>query len=125
MAAMLLGTHDPDAADDVPAGAVPVEQEGGEAPARVVGGPGHQDEVGRVLRPGDVPLAAGDDVGVAPPLGPGLDHAGIGAAAGMGLGHGEGRADLARDDGGEPAGLLLGVATFSSTIMLPSSGRRS
>ncbi len=76
MPAMLLRPHDRDAADDVPAGAVAVEQEGGEALARIVGRPRHEDEVCGILGAGDEPLAAGDDVGVSPPLGAGLDHAG-------------------------------------------------
>ena len=54
-----------------PAGLVPVEQEGGQALARVVGGPRHQDEMRGLLGAGDVPFAAGDHVGVAAAARPG------------------------------------------------------
>ena len=50
MPAMLLRAHDRDAAHDAPARLVGVEQEGGQAVARVVGGARDQDEVLRRVR---------------------------------------------------------------------------
>ena len=50
MAAMLLRPHDRDAAHDAPAGLVVVEQERGEALARIVGGARDQDEMRRRRR---------------------------------------------------------------------------
>ena len=106
MAAMLLRAHDRDAAHDLPAGLVAVEQEGGEPAARIVRGAGDDDEVLRHPGPGDEPFAALDDPPAAASGRPGADHAGIRAAARRRLGHGEGRADAAVDDRAQPAVLL-------------------
>ena len=57
-------------------------------------------------RPGDEPLVAVDHPGVAFLLRAGADHGGIGAAAGCGLGHGEGGAHFAVDDRPQPSLLL-------------------
>ena len=123
MAAVLLGSHDRDTAQDAPAGLVAVEEEGGQAVARIVGGTGEQNEVGRLAGTRDVPFAPMDAVApVRPALGAGLDHGWVGAAAGMRLGHGNGRADLAANDRLSQRSFCSGVPMRSSTCMLPSSG---
>ncbi len=107
MAAMLLGAENADAANDPPARLVAMVEERGQAAARIVGGARNEDVVRGAVGSGDEPLAAMDDPFATTALGAGADHAGIGAAAGRRLGHGEGRAHLALDDRAQPA-LLLG-----------------
>ena len=107
VAAMLLGAENADAAHDMPAGLVAVEQERGEAAPGIVGGARHQDEMRRAVGAGDEPFAAVDDPFAAAALGAGADHAGIGAAARRRLRHGKGGTHLAVDDRPQPA-LLLG-----------------
>src|SRR5262249_41408091 len=90
VAAVLLRPHDPDAPHDAPAGLIAVVEKGREPVTLVVRRARHEDEVFCFAGAGDEPLAAADDPLVALALGPGHDHAGIGAAAGCRLGHGEG-----------------------------------
>ena len=60
MAAVLLRTHDADAADDAPARLVAVIEKRGEPAALVVGGARDDDEMRRFRRAGDEPFAAAD-----------------------------------------------------------------
>src|SRR5438045_8063314 len=100
---MLLRTHDGNAAQDAPARLVAMVEKSGEAAARIVGGARDQDEMVGYAGAGDEPLVAVDHPAVAFPLRAGADHAGIGAAAGRRLGHGERGAYRALDDRLEPA----------------------
>ena len=125
MAAVLLRPHDLDAAHDAPAGLVLVEQERGDALALVVGGARREDEMRGAVGAGDEPLAAVDFPCVAVLLGIGLDHARIGAAAGRGLGHGEGRADLALDDRLQPLLLLRRRAELLQHVHVAVVGRHA
>ena len=123
VAAMLLRPHDRDAAQDAPAGLVAVEEERGEPAARIVRGAREQNEMVGDARAGDEPLVAVDHPGVALLLRAGADHAGIGAAAGRGLGHGEGGAHLAVDDGSQPFVLLRTVSHQREQIHIAVVGR--
>src|SRR5229473_2141564 len=116
MAAVLLRAHDRDAANDAPARLVAVIEEGGEAAAGIVGGARDQDEMAGDAGAGDEPLAAVDHPAAALLLGAGPDHAGVGAAAGRRLGHGEGRAHVALDDRPEPSFLLRRGASARDEI---------
>ena len=89
MTAMLFGPHDPDAPLDPPAWLVAVEQKGRQSLARILGGPGDEDEMPGLLRAGDEPFAATNDVAVTLAGGDGLDHGRIRPAARMRLGHDE------------------------------------
>ena len=73
--------------------------------------------------PGDEPLVAVDHPGVAFLLRARADHVGIGAAAGRGLGHGEGGAHLAVDDGPQPFVLLRRRAHQREQIHVAVVGR--
>ena len=100
MPAMFLRSHDRDAAQDAPTRLVAVEQESGEPVARIVRGARDENEMGRLGRARDEPLPARSRVDVAMLLRARQHHRGVGAAAGMRLGHGEGGAHFAAGDRG-------------------------
>ena len=125
MAAVLLRPHDRNAAQDAPAGLVLVIEEGGEAAARILGGARDQDEMRGAIGAGDEPFAPAHDVAVVALLGARQHHGGIGARAGMRLGHHEGRAHLALDDGAQPFFLLLGRADFGDEVHVAVVGRHA
>ena len=101
-----------------------MEQHGGEAAPRVVGGARQEDEVGRTLGPGDEPFAAAHDVAVAPALGPGAAS----CRRGRSPSPGPARSSRSRSGPGRRRSAAASapsaprVPTFSSTSMLPSSG---
>ncbi len=75
--------------------------------------------------PGDEPFVAVDHPVVAFLLGTGADHAGIGAAAGRRLGHGEGGTHLALDNRLEPFVLLRRRADAREQVHVAVVGRRA
>src|SRR3546814_20302361 len=77
--AVLLRAHDGNAPDDLEAGRRAVEEEGGQALARVVGGAQHGDEVLGGVGAGDEPLVPIEHPGVAVALRAAQHEAGIGA----------------------------------------------
>ena len=105
--AVLLRPHDRNPAHDAPPRLVAIEQERGQALARVVARLRNQDEVLRDACASDEPLATVHDPSVAAPLRARANHRRIGAAAGMRLGHRERAAHAPVDDRREPALLLL------------------
>ena len=124
MAAVLFGTHDRNAPHDAPAGLVAVEQERGQALARIVAGLRDQDEVLRDLRAGDEPLAAVNDPAVAV-----ARRASCAIIAGSepppGCGSVIANAERTRPStiGAQPARLLRRRGDLSrARVMLPSSG---
>ena len=123
VAAMLLRAHDRDAAHDPPARLVLVEQEGGEAVARVVRGAGDEDEMLASSAPVMNHLRPCTTYVLPALLGPGLDHRWDRSR----------RRDAVRSwrRPSVPRHRTIGcsqrsfcsvVPTASSTIMLPSSG---
>ena len=74
---------------------------------------------------GDEPFAAAHDVAVVALLRARQHHAGIGAGAGRRLGHHEGRAHLALDDGAEEFLLLLGRADLAEQVHVAVVGRHA
>src|SRR3984893_1899741 len=80
--AVLLRSHDGNAAQDAPAGLVAMKKKGGEAAPRVIGGARDQNEMLGDPSARDEPLMAIDRPAIAVAFGPGADHSGIGAAAG-------------------------------------------
>ncbi len=125
MPAVLLRSHDRDATQDAPSRLVAVIEERGQAAPRVVGGARDQDEMVGDAGAGDEPFVAVDHPAVALPLRAGADHAGIGAAARRGLGHGEGGPHLALDDGPEPSLLLRRRSDERDEVHIAVVGRRA
>ena len=76
-------------------------------------------------RAGDKPFVAADHPAAALLLRAGADHAGIGAAAGRRLGHGEGGTHLALDDRAQPALLLRAAADQRQQVHVAVVGRRA
>jgi hypothetical protein len=76
---------------------------------------GDEDLAARIAGARDPPLVAVDDVFVALALDAGADVGGVGGGD-FGLGHGEGRADLAFQQGLEPALLELGTAVAGNGL---------
>src|SRR5437764_1210622 len=74
---------------------------------------------------GDKPFVAADDPLVALALRASADHAGIGAAAGRGLGHGEGGTHSALDNRPQPALLLRLAADQRQQVHVAVVGRRA
>ncbi len=95
-------------------------------PGGVRVGLAHHDEdlALRVHRPGDPPLAAVHDVLVAVADDAGLDVGRVGGGD-VGLGHRERRADLARQQRGEPPLLLFGGAEHRQHLHVPGVRRRA
>ena len=125
MAAVLLRPHDRDAPHDAPARLVLVIEERGQPAARIVRGARDQDEMRGAVGAGDEPFAPAHDVAVAFLLGAREHHAGIGAGAGMRLGHHEGRAHLALDDRAQPFFLLLRRADLGEQVHVAVVGRHA
>jgi hypothetical protein len=88
--AVLLRPHDRNAAQDPPARLVAVIEEGGEAAPRIVRGARDQNEMIGDAGAGNELFVAVDHPAVARLFRARADHAGIGAAPGRRLGHGEG-----------------------------------
>src|SRR5262249_37663697 len=123
--AVLLRPHDRNAAQDAPARLVAVIEEGGEPASLVVRGARDEDEMIGDAGAGDEPFVAVDHPVVAFLLRARADHAGIGAAAGRGLGHGEGGAHPPFDDGLEPFVLLCRCAHPREQVHVAVVGRRA
>ena len=83
-----------------------------------------QDAAAGVERARGPPLAAVDDVVVAIPLDPGLDIGGVGGRD-LDLGHGEGGADLAGEQGHEPLRPLRLGAIADQHLHVAGIGRRA
>src|SRR5262245_16429299 len=125
MPAVLLRPHDRNPPDDLEAGLVAMKQKSREAAARIVRGAGNQNEMIGNAGAGDEPLMAADHPAVALLLSAGTDHAGIGAAAGRGLGHRKSRAHFALDDRAQPLVLLRRRADQRQHIHIAVIGRRA
>ena len=123
VSAVLLRSHDRDAAHDAPAGLVAVEQERGQALARIVGRARHQDEMLRDAGAGDEPLAARDR-----PSGRRRVRARVSIIDGSeplpGCGSVIAKRDRTRPSaiGASQRSFCAGVPIVASTRMLPSSG---
>ena len=77
MSAMLLRPHDVYAPFNGPAGLIFVIQERGQAFARIIGSPRHQDEVACFFSARNKPFMAMDPPSRAGFFSPRLDHAGV------------------------------------------------
>src|SRR4051794_7345889 len=102
MSAMFFRSHDRNPPHDVPARLVTMEQETCEAPARIVRGARHQDEMAGLTCASDEPFVAANDPAIAFALGARADHARIGAAARRRLRHCKGGAHASLDDRPQP-----------------------
>src|SRR5260221_8529564 len=101
---MFFRPHDRNAPLDAPTRLITIKQEGGQATARVIRGPRHQNEDLGSASTGDEPFMATDHPAVTALLGLCQHHAGrIGTCTWMWLGHRKSRALLATDDRQQPA----------------------
>ena len=77
MTTVLLGPHDGDASNNLPARIILVKDKGGEPISRALSSLSNQNEVARHASPRDVPLVTVNHPAVAFFLGPRANHAGV------------------------------------------------
>ena len=121
--AVLLRSHDGNAAQDAPAGLVAMKEKGGEAAPRVIRGARDQNEMLGDPGAGDEPFVPVDRPAVALALRAREHHGRIGTAAGCRLGHRESRAHPAIDDGPQPLVFLCWRAGKRQQVHVAVVGR--